>query len=197
VRHDIQESIITGQEIGALMKLKKILRLTTISIFFFVMCFLLSVQMNFAAEKKHTNRCNSISLDKAATILVVSIDDLQKSNFDIMVSPDDIKKKTFKMQPCSCAIRSKTIFLKSINYITYVYNDPGQARIDFNKMQNNYSTISKVEVVPDIGDETFWVGDKRFQRMVSIKGNVLVDVLGPKEFDAQKQILSAVLGDFE
>ena len=114
-----------------------------------------------------------------------------------MVSPDDIKKKTFKMQPCNCAIRSNTNFLKSINYIFYVYNDHRQARIDFNKMQNNYATISKVEAVPDIGDKTFWVGDKRFQRMVSVKGDVLVDVLGPKEFDAQKQIISAVLANFE
>ena len=179
------------------MKLKKILRLTTISILFFVMCILFTVPMNFAAEKDNTNRCSSISLDKAATILVVSIDDLQKSNIDIMVSPDDIKKKTFKMQPCNCAIRSKTNFLKGINYIFYVYNDHRQARIDFNKMQNNYATISKVEAVPDIGDETFWVGDNRFQRMVSVKGDVLVDVLGPKEFDAQKQIISAVLGNFE
>jgi hypothetical protein len=56
------------------------------------------------------------SLDKAAKILVVSIDDVQKSNIDIIVSPDDIKKKTFKMQPCNCAIRSKTNFLKGINY---------------------------------------------------------------------------------
>jgi len=179
------------------MKLKKILRLTTIFILFFVICILFAVPMNFAAETDNTNCCNSISLEKAATILVVSTDDLQKSNIDIMVSPDDIKKKTFKMLPCNCAIRSKTNFLKSINYIIYVYNDRGQARIDFNKMQNNYGTISKVDVVPDIGDETFWVGDNRFQRMVSIKGDVLVDVLGPKEFDLQKQIISMVLGNLE
>jgi hypothetical protein len=36
------------------------------------------------------------SLDKAAKILVVSIDDVQKSNIDIIVSPDDIKKKLLK-----------------------------------------------------------------------------------------------------
>jgi len=31
--------------------------------------------------------------------------------------------------------------------------------------------------------------------MVSIKGDVLVDVLSPKEFDLQKQIISLVFGD--
>lgn len=177
------------------MTLKKILRLTTISILFITMCILFTVPQNFAAETDSTNRCNSISLESAASILIVSTDDLQKSNMDIMVSPDDIKNKTFKIQPCNCAIRSKSNFLKSINYIIYEYNDPKQARIDFNKMKNNYGTISKIDVVPDIGDGTFWVGDKRFQRMVSIKGDVLVDVLNPKEFDLQRQIISLVLGD--
>jgi hypothetical protein len=62
-------------------------------------------------------------------------------------------------------------------------------------MGNNYGTISKVDVVPDIGDKTFWVSDNRFQRMVSIKGGVVVDVLSPKEFDLQKRIVSLVLGN--
>ena len=166
------------------MTLKKRFRLTTISILFIVMFILFTVLPNFAEETDNTNRCNSITLESAASILVVSTDELQKNNMDIMVSPDDIKNKTFKIQPCNCTIRSKSNFLKSINYI-----------IDFNKMKNNYGTISKVDVVPGIGDGTFWVGDNRFQRMVSIKGNVLVDVLSPKEFDLQKQIISLVLGD--
>ena len=177
------------------MKLKRILRLTTISILFFFICILFAVPRNFAAETDGTNRCNSITLENAATILGVSTDDLQKRNIDIMVSPDDVTKKTFKIQPCNCTIRSKSNFLNGINYIIYTYNDPEQARIDFNKMQTNYETVSKVDVVPDIGDETFWVGDNRFQRMVSIKGDVLVDVLGPKEFDLQKQIIRLVLGN--
>lgn len=177
------------------MKLKIVSRLTIISIIFLVMCVLFTVSRNFAAETDNTNRCKSISLENAATILAVSTDDLQKNNSDIMVSPEDIKKKTFKIQPCNCAIRSKTNFLKGINYIIYEYNDPGQARIDFKKMHNSYGTISEVDVVPDIGDETFWVGDNRFQRMVSIKGDVVVDVLSPKEFDLQKQIISLVLGN--
>lgn len=177
------------------MKLKRILRLTTISILFFFISILFTVPRNFAAETDSTNRCNSITLEKAATVLDVSTDDLLKSNIDIMVSPDDVTKKTFKIQPCNCAIRSKSNFLKGINYIIYVYNDPGQARIDFKKMQDNFETISKVDVVPDIGDETFWVGNNRFQRMVSIEGDVLVDVLSPKEFDLQKQIISLVFGN--
>ncbi|WP_319407798.1 hypothetical protein [uncultured Desulfosarcina sp.] len=177
------------------MTLRKILRLTTISILFFFNCILFTLPQSFAAETDNKSRCNRITLEKAAIILGVSTDDLQKSNIDIMVSPDDIKKKTFKIKPCTCAIRSKSNFLKGINYIIYVYNDPGQARIDFNKMQNNYETISTADIVPGIGDETFWVSDTRFQRMVSIKGNILVDVLSPKEFDLQKQIISLVLSN--
>jgi hypothetical protein len=150
-----------------------------------------------AAEADRTSRCNGITLENAATILAVSTDDLQKSNTDIMVSPDDIKNKTYKIRPYNCAIRSKSNFLKGINYIIYVYNDLGQARFDFNKMRNNYAAISKVDVVPDIGDETFWVSDNRFQRMVSIKGDVVVDVLSPKEVDLQKQIVRLVLSKFQ
>jgi hypothetical protein len=179
------------------MQLKKIVRLTSIWILFLVVCMLFIAPWNVAAKTDSTSRCNSITLENAATILVVSTDDLQKSNTDIMVSPDDIKNKTFKMQPYNCAIRSKSNFLKGINYIIYVYNDLGQARIDFKKMQNSYAAISKVDVVPDIGDVTFWVSDNRFQRMVSIKGDIVVDVLSPKEFDLQKQIVRLVLGKFQ
>ena len=178
------------------MELIKILRLTSISVFFLVLCMLFAVPWDSAAETDGTNRCNSITLENAAIILGVSTDDLQENNADIMVSPDDIKNKTFKIQPYNCAIRSKSNLLKGINYIIYVYNDLGQARIDFNKMQNSYGAISKVDIVPDIGDETFWVRDNRFQRMVSIKGEVVIDVLSPKEFDLQKQIIRLVLGEF-
>jgi hypothetical protein len=78
------------------MKIKTILRLTTISMIFIVMCLLFAVPRNFASETDSDNRCNSITLENAATILVVSTDDLQKSNNDIMVSPEDIKKKLLK-----------------------------------------------------------------------------------------------------
>lgn len=113
----------------------------------------------------------------------------------MMVSPEDIQKKTFKRQPCNCAIRSKSDFLKGIACIIYEYNDPGQARIDFDKMKNGYGAVCKIDVVPDIGGETFWVGDNRFQRMISINGDIVVDGLSPKDFDLQKQIIRLVLGD--
>lgn len=171
------------------------LRFTTILMFFFVLCTLFAIPQNFAAETGNTKYCTSISLENAATILGVSIDDLQTNNTDTMVSPDDIKKKTFKMPPYNCSIRSKSDFLKGISYIIYVYNDPGRALIEYNKMQNSYGTISKVDVVPGIGDETFWVSDNRFQRMVSIKKDVVIDVLNPKEFDLQKQIIRLILGN--
>lgn len=106
---------------------------------------------------------------------------------------EDWRSFEIKIKPCNCAIRSKSNFLKGINYIIYEYNDPGHARTGFKKMQNSHGTISEVDGVPDIGYENFWVGDNRFQRMVSIKGDVVVDVLSPKEFDLQKQIISLVI----
>ena len=63
-------------------------------------------------------------------------------------------------------------------------------------MKNGYGTISKVDAVPDIGDETFWAGDNRFQRMVAIKGAVVIDVLSPKDFSHQKQIIRLALDKF-
>jgi hypothetical protein len=110
-----------------------------------------------------------------------------------MVSPDDIQNKVYKYPPHNCAIRSTSDFLKSITYVTYAYNDPGQALKEFNQMKNGFATVSKVDDVPDTGDEVFWAGDDRFQRMVAIKGNVVVDVLSPKDFNLQKQIIDLVL----
>ncbi len=60
-------------------------------------------------------------------------------------------------------------------------------------MKKGYGTISKVDAVSDIGDETFWAGDNRFQRMVSIKGVIVIDVLSPKDFSLQKQIIRLIL----
>jgi len=77
-----------------------------------------------------------------------------------------------------------------------VYNNPGKARIEFDKMQKNFESLSKVDVVPDIGDEAFWVGDNRFQRMVAIKGDIVIDVLSPKDFNLQKQIIRLILDKF-
>ena len=178
------------------MKRGRSLRLMTILILFLTAGMLSTNSNGLATEADGTYRCRSITLENAATILAVSSDDLQKSSSDIMVSPDDIRKKTFKIEPYNCTIRSKSNFLKGISYITYVYNDPEQARIDFNKMKKGYGTISKVDAVSDIGDETFWAGDNRFQRMVSIKGVIVIDVLSPKDFSLQKQIIRLILEKF-
>ena len=175
------------------MKLKRLLRLTTISILCLNVVILFNNSKILATRMDGTQRCRGITLENAATILTVSADDLKKSSRDLEVSPEDLQKKIYKIPPYNCTIRSKSNFLKFITYVTYAYNDPKQARKDFKKMQQNYESISKVEVVPDIGDETFWVGDRRFQRMVSIKGDIVIDVLSPKDFNHQKQIIRLVL----
>jgi len=143
-----------------------------------------------------TQRCRDITLENAAAILGVSADDLQKSSRDLVVSPEDLRKKIYKIIPFNCTIRSKSNFLKLISYVTYVYNDPKQARLDFKKMQQNYESVSKVDAVSDIGDEAFWVGDNRFQRMVAIKGDMVIDVLSPKDVNLQKQIIHLVLDNY-
>jgi hypothetical protein len=135
----------------------------------------------------------SITLKEAAGILTVPGDDLQKSSRKIMVSPDDLREKTYQGIPCIYHFRSKTNFLKSINYTVYVYSDPGRARREFEKMRGNFSTVSRVEEVPGLGDETFRVNDKRFQRMIAIKGGVMIDVLTPADPNLQKQLLRLVL----
>jgi hypothetical protein len=150
----------------------------------------------YAAETKSTNRCSAITLKNGAALLNVPIDDLQKSSTDLMVSPDDLKKKIYKSHPFNCSIRSKSEFLKFITYIIYEYNDSGQAHIEFNKMRQGFESISKVDIIPDIGDAAFWAGDQRFQRMVAIKGGVVIDALNPKEFDLQMKIISLVLDHF-
>jgi hypothetical protein len=178
------------------MKLKRLLCLTAISVLFLNLGVLCTSSKILATETDGRDRCSSITLKNAANILAVSTDDLQKSSRDLMVSPEDLQKKIYKIHPYNCTIRSKSNFLKLITYVTYVYNDPGKARKEFDKMQKNFESLSKVDVVPDIGDETFWAGDNRFQRMVAIKGGVVIDVLSPKEFNLQKQIICIVLDKF-
>ncbi|MCF8057549.1 MAG: hypothetical protein K9K37_13050 [Desulfocapsa sp.] len=178
------------------MKRKRLLQLVTISILFFTLGPLGTNSKAHASEKDSMNHCSSITLENAAAILAVSADDLQKSSSDLMVSPDDLEKKIYKIQPYSCTIRSKSNFLKFITYVTYVYSDSGQARIEFNKMQKGFASISKVDVVSDIGDEAFWAGDNRFQRMAAIKGNVVIDILSPKDFELKKRIIRLVLDKF-
>jgi len=178
------------------MKLKRLLRIMTISILFFNVGMLCTNSKILATRMDGTQRCRNITLDNAAAILGVSADDLQKSSRDLVVSPEDLRKKIYKILPYNCTIRSKSNFLKLITYVTYVYNAPEQARLDFKEMQQNYESISKVDAVPDIGDEVFWVGDNRFQRMVAIKGDIVIDVLSPKDFNLQKQIIRLVLDNF-
>jgi hypothetical protein len=60
-------------------------------------------------------------------------------------------------------------------------------------MRGNFSTVSRVEEVPGLGDETFRVDDKRFQRMIAIKGGIMIDVLTPADPNLQKQLLRLVL----
>ncbi len=176
------------------MKLKQLIQLTTISILFLGL--LCANFKTLASETNGTKRCSGVTFENAATILAVSTNDLHKSSNDLMVSPEDLQKKIYKIHPYNCTIRAKSNFLKFITYTTYVYNDPGQARIDFNKMREAFGSVSKVDVVPDIGDEAFWAGDKRFQRMVAIKGDVLIDVLNPNDFSLQKRIIRMVLDKF-
>ncbi|MBU0664491.1 MAG: hypothetical protein KJ990_08115 [Proteobacteria bacterium] len=178
------------------MQVKRLPQLSTISILFFTLGLLCTNSKILALETDDTNRCSAITLENAATILVVSPNDLQKNRHDVMVSPDDIQKKIYNRTPYICTIRSKSNFLKFITYVTYVYNDTGQARIEFNKMQKGFESISKVDLIPDIGNETFWAGDNRFQRMVSIKGNVVIDVLSPKDFKLQTQVIRLLWENF-
>jgi len=176
---------------GIIMKIKRLLRFTTISILFLNLGVICTSSKILATRTDGTNRC-SITLEDAAAILAVSADDLQKSSRNLMVSPEDMQQKIYKIYPFNCTIRSKSNFLKLITYVTYVYNDAGQARIEFNQMQKNYESTTKVDAVPDIGDGAFWVADNRFRRMVAIKNDTVIDVLSPKDFDLQKQIIRIV-----
>lgn len=185
----------THETMGSKMKFKRILQLTTNSLFILIFV-LLCTNRALASEADGGNRCSGISLVSAAAILGVSADNLQENSSDLMVSPDDIEKKIYKILPYNCTIRSKSNFLQFITYVTYFYNDTGQARIEFDKMRKGFESISKVDVVSDIGDASFWAGDDRFQRMVAMKGNVVIDVLSPKDFNRQKRIISLVLDNF-
>ena len=175
------------------MKLKRLLQLVTLSVFFLTVGLLCTNPTSMAAKTNDANRCGGITLENAATILAVSPDDLRKSSSPMMVSPDDLQKKIYKTPPYTCRIRSKSNFLKSIAYVTYVYNDPGQAFRDFKKMKEGFESASRVDVVPGIGDGAFWAGDKRFQRMVAMKGGIIIDVSAPTDPNLQKLVIRLVL----
>lgn len=175
------------------MKSKRLLRLLAISVLFLNLGFMGANSEIVAAETADTERCTSITFKEGAAILDVSTDDLQTTSHDIMVSPDDLQKKIYKTPPYNCTIRSKSDFLKSIAYITYIYSDPKQAHSDYIKMKKGYESVSTVEDIPGLGDKTFWVADNRFQRLVGAKGTVLVDILSPKDVNLQKQVIRLVL----
>ena len=140
--------------------------------------------------------CDRFAMDRAAAILAVSPDDLLRSSHDLMISPEDQQNHVYQTTPCNCTIRSKSNFLRSISYVTYVYTDPGRACAEFNRMRENFATVAKVDPIAGIGDHAFWVGDSRFQRLVAIRGGVVVDVLSPKDFAAQQQTVRLVLERF-
>ena len=84
-----------------------------------------------------------------------------------------------------------------ISYVTYVHNKDEQARLEFERMKEGFETVSKVDIIPEIGDASFWAGDSRFQRLVAVKGDALIDVLNPKDFDMQKRIVLLVLNGLQ
>lgn len=146
-----------------------------------------------ASNKKGTACSQGLSSAEAASVLGVKANDLNVRSFPQMVSPDDTKNKTYKVPPCSYSYRSKTNFRKGISYVVYIYNDPKRARRDYETMKGNFATSAKVEKVPGLGDEAFWVNDKRFHRLVAIKGNRMVDILNPTDVKLQKRVMVLVL----
>jgi hypothetical protein len=149
-----------------------------------------------AMEKGDTGGCDGISIEEAAVILGKSPDDLLKSSNDGLVSPDDIRKKTYKVPPCTCRIKSKSDYLKSVNYIIYIYNDPGRARDDFDTMRTDFKVVAKVDDTPGLGDQAFRAVNSHLERMVALKGGVLIDVLTPGDFARQKRVVELVLREF-
>ena len=173
--------------------LKRLSRIITMLIFVLFLGVLCACSILSVAEAKGFPRCDNITLEDGAAILVVAVSDLQKSSSDLLISPDDIERQIYKAPPYKCTMRSKTNFLKSLSYIIYVYNNSEQARTEFNKMKESFATVAKVDQISEFGDETFRVEDSRFQRMVCIKGDLVLDILNPKESNLQKQIVRLVL----
>lgn len=170
-----------------------LLRLAAVSFFLFYPSFLHTNCQVLASEAEVASRCDSVPLENAAAILNVPVDDLEINSSDLAVSPEDMHNEVYKIPPYNCTIRAKSNFFNSISYVTYIYSDPVQARIEFNRMREGFESVSKVDEVPDVGDEAFLAGDKRFQRLVVKKGEAVVDILNPKEFNLQKTIALLVI----
>lgn len=173
------------------MTIRKVVKITILWIFFLASGFLHSDFKTFASDIE--NLCSFITIEKAAVILSLPENDLQKSHRELMVSPEDVKNKTYKQPPLSCSIRSKSNFLKMITYVIYVFNEPSHTQVELRKMKEGFETVSEVEMINGTGEEAFWAGDKRFQRLVARKNNKLIDVLSPKEFESQADIMQMIM----
>ena len=171
------------------MKLRKFRQIFT----FAVLVFFVFVAQGRSTGRKDAACRHEIPIEKAAAILGVAAGDLNLRSFKQPVSPDDQKNKTYKVPPCSYGYRSKSDFLKSISYTVYDFSRPEKARSVFETMKGNFKTVAKVETVQGLGDEAFWVNDKRFHRLVSLKGGVMVDVLRPKKLELQKRVIQLLL----
>ncbi len=152
-----------------------------------------SSQMSIAFAGKDNSCSHEIPLDQAAAILGVAAGDLNHRSYEQPVSPENQKNKTYKFPPCIYRYRSKSDFLKSINYTVYDYNSSQKARSVFNTMRSNFETVAKVEAVSGLGDQAFWVNDDRFHRLVTIRGTVMIDVVSPKTPEVQKRIARFLL----
>ena len=146
-----------------------------------------------AANQKGHACSNGISLEKASAILGVAPGDISARSFPQMVSPDDTRNKTYKVPPCSYGYRSKSNLLKRISYTVYSFNSPERARGAFDTMKRNFSTAAKVERVSGLGDAAFHVADKRFHRLVAVRGTLLVDIINPADVKLQKRVMALVL----
>ncbi|MBA3011913.1 MAG: hypothetical protein KKF12_09035 [Proteobacteria bacterium] len=175
------------------MTINTALKITILWILFLASGFLHSDFKTFASESDIENLCSFIAVEKAAAILSLPVADLQKSHRELMVSPEDVKNKTYKQPPLSCSIRSKSNFLKMITYVIYVFNEPSHAQVELRKMKTGFETVSEVEMIKGMGEEAFWAGGKRFQRLVARKNNKMIDVLSPKEFNFQADIMQMIM----
>jgi len=175
------------------MTIRKALKITSLWVFILGSGFLYSDFKTFASESDIENLCSFIVIEKAAAILSLPENDLQKSHRELMVSPEDVKNKTYEQPPLSCSIQSKSNFFKMITYVIYVFNEPSHAQVELKKMRERFETVSEVEMIKGMGGEAFWAGDKRFQRLVARKNNKMIDVLRPKEFKLQVDIMQTIM----
>ena len=159
---------------------------------FFLLFFFLPASIICAAD---TELCSGLTVPEATEMLGVAETDIGVFENKLPVSPDDSADKVYTTPPSSCRFSSRADFLKSISYVVYVFSSKDRAMKDFNAMKDNFETVAQIQTV-GLGDMAFLVDDKRFQRTVGLKKNVLVDVLSPKSAELQKLILEKVLKEY-